>query len=473
MSRPATIMTIDDSATNRMILEAMIVELGHQAVEASNGKDGLDKIRKKMPDILLLDIMMPIMNGYQVLEALKADPATRDLPVLVISAIDEMDSVLKCIQNGAEDYLPKPLNMMLLKARIGAILHRITAKEQEEQLRKESEARVRLIVETALDAVIVTDGKGQILIWNPQAARAFGRKAENVLGQHLADLVFPPAFRAAYSAGMNDFQQGKPWTLLGNTIETTALRVDGVEFPCELSISRAVWNESATFNVFIRDITERKKAEEALRVEREKSERLLLNVLPGSIASRLKQGENMIADNFPCATVLFSDLVGFTKISAKISASELVGLLGEIFSGFDRLTHKYGLEKIKTIGDAYMVAGGLPVAREDHAEAVANMGLEMLKVLEAVTAKAPEPFKARIGVHSGPVVAGVIGTHKFIYDLWGDTVNTASRMESHGIVGRVQISAATYDLVKTKFQCEGRGVIDVKGKGPMETYLLS
>ncbi len=473
MTRPATIMIVDDSATNRMILEEMVVELGHQAETAVNGKEGLDKIRKKLPDILLLDIMMPIMNGYQVLEALKADSKTRDVPVLVISAIDEMDSVLQCIKNGAEDYLPKPINMLLLKARIGAILNRLMAREQEERLRKESEARIRLIVETALEAVIVTDGQGKILIWNPQATLAFGRKPEDVMGLQLAEVVFPPAFRLEYNAGWNDLLAGKPWKLLGSTIETAAMRADGTEFPCELSISRAEWNETSTFNVFIRDITERKKAEEALRTEREKSERLLLNVLPGSIATRLKKGEHMIADDFQCATVLFSDLVGFTKISAKISAAELVALLSEIFSGFDRLTHKYGLEKIKTIGDSYMVAGGLPVARADHAEAVANMGLEMLKVLEAVTEKAPEPFRARIGIHSGPVVAGVIGTHKFIYDLWGDAVNTASRMESHGVVGRVQISAATYALVKDKFQCESRGVIEVKGKGPMETYLIA
>ncbi|MEI6235438.1 MAG: adenylate/guanylate cyclase domain-containing protein [Planctomycetota bacterium] len=472
MSNPATIMIVDDSATNRMILEEMVMELGHQSVTAVNGKDGLDKIRKKMPDVLLLDIMMPIMNGYQVLEALKADPATRELPVLVISAVDEMESVLQCIKNGAEDYLPKPLNMLLLKARIGAILARIRAREQEEILRKESEARIRLIVETALEAVIVTDDSGNIVIWNPQAVVAFGYRQEDVIGKQLPSIVFNAAVRDSFERGWREFKTGKPWSLLNQTSESVAVRKDGSEFPIELSISLASWNQLTTLNVFIRDITERKKAEAALRLEQEKSERLLLNVLPACIATRLKNGEKSIADSFPIATVLFSDLVGFTKISSKISAAELVDLLGAVFTEFDRLTAKYGLEKIKTIGDAFMVAGGLPVPRSDHAEAVVAMGLEMLTGLERVTSHIAEPFKARIGVHSGPVVAGVIGTHKFIYDLWGDAVNTASRMESHGLPGRVQISAATYALVKDKFQTEARGLIEVKGKGAMETYLV-
>lgn len=472
MSNAATIMIVDDSATNRMILEEMVGELGHKAETAVNGKEGLDKIRKKMPDILLLDIMMPIMNGYQVLEALKADPATRNLPVLVISAVDEMDSVLQCIKNGAEDYLPKPLNMLLLKARIGAILDRVRAREQEERLRKESESRIRMIVETALEAVIVTDDTGKIVIWNPQAVVAFGYTQEEVIGKPLSTIVFNAAVREAFDQGWREFKTGKPWNLLNRTCESVAIRRGGSEFPIELSISQASWNELTTLNVFIRDITERKKAEAALRFEQDKSERLLLNVLPACIATRLKNGENTIADDFPIATVLFSDLVGFTKISAKISASELVNLLGGVFTEFDRLTSKYGLEKIKTIGDAFMVAGGLPVPRDDHAEAVVAMGLEMLTGLERVTSHIPEPFKARIGVHSGPVVAGVIGTHKFIYDLWGDAVNTASRMESHGIPGRVHISAATRALLADKFQFEARGTIEVKGKGPMETFLV-
>lgn len=473
MSKPATIMCIDDSATNRMILEEMVGELGHGFVSAVNGKEGLDKIHKSMPDILLLDLMMPVMDGYQVLAALKADLKTRDLPVIVISAVDEMDSVLQCIKNGAEDYLPKPLNMLLLKARMGAILNRLEAHEKEENLRKESEARIRLIVETALEAVIVTDQDGRILVWNPQATLAFGLTQEEALGKDMPSLVFAEPFLTQFKAGWADHKAGRTWEILGKTIETVSVRKDGSPFPVELSTSLATWNNTATFNIFIRDITERKLAEAALHSEQQKSERLLLNVLPPMIAQRLKTGENSIADAFPSASVLFSDLVGFTKISAKISAAELVKFLGDIFSEFDRLTHKFGLEKIKTIGDAYMVAGGLPVATTDHAEQVVEMGREMLISLKRVTANSSVPFEARVGVHSGPVVAGVIGTHKFIYDLWGDTVNTASRMESHGIIGRVHVSAATYELAKNKFAFEPRGIIEVKGKGPMETYLLA
>jgi class 3 adenylate cyclase len=209
-----------------------------------------------------------------------------------------------------------------------------------------------------------------------------------------------------------------------------------------------------------------------LQNEQEKSEKLLLNILPQPIAERLKKGERTIADYFPEVTVLFSDLVGFTELSTGISASTLVKKLNRIFIAFDRLTEKYGLEKIKTIGDAYMLVGGAPTPRPDHAEAVANLALEMLKTLDELNKGMHDNFKIRIGIHTGPIVAGVIGEHKFNYDLWGDTVNIASRMESQGIPDGIQLSETTYQRIKNKFICEQRGPIDVKGKGKMVTYLL-
>ena len=209
-----------------------------------------------------------------------------------------------------------------------------------------------------------------------------------------------------------------------------------------------------------------------LQNEQQKSENLLLNILPQAIAERLKKGEHTIADSFSEATVLFSDLVGFTELSTGISASELVDKLNQIFLAFDQLTEKHGLEKIKTIGDAYMLVGGVPTARPDHAEAVANLALEMLKKLEILNKQYHDDFKIRIGIHTGPVVAGIIGKHKFNYDLWGDTVNIASRMESQGIQDEIQISETTYQRIKDKFICQQRGSINVKGKGEMVTYLL-
>jgi class 3 adenylate cyclase len=206
--------------------------------------------------------------------------------------------------------------------------------------------------------------------------------------------------------------------------------------------------------------------------ERERAERLLLNILPASIAQRLGHNQDTIADSFEEATVLFADIVNFTNLSSQISPTELVSLLNEIFSRFDRLLERYGLEKIKTIGDSYMVVGGLPLIRPDHAEAVAEFALEMQQQIQEFNVERGQEFSMRIGINTGPVVAGVIGLKKFIYDLWGDTVNTASRMESHGIPGAIQVSFATYERLKDKYLFEERGTIDVKGKGEMNTYLL-
>ncbi len=206
--------------------------------------------------------------------------------------------------------------------------------------------------------------------------------------------------------------------------------------------------------------------------EQERSERLLLNVLPSTIAARLKTSSAVIADGFADVTVLFADIVNFTPLSDRVSPEQLVKLLDELFTDFDGLVERFNLEKIKTIGDAYMVAGGLPVERPDHAQAVADMALEMNKAVGRHGASAGDGFSLRIGMDTGPVVAGVIGRKKFIYDLWGDTVNTASRMESQGIPGRIHVTARTRDRLADAFELESRGEIQVKGKGPMTTYFL-
>ncbi|SEE17891.1 adenylate/guanylate cyclase domain-containing protein [Jiangella alba] len=204
--------------------------------------------------------------------------------------------------------------------------------------------------------------------------------------------------------------------------------------------------------------------------EHVRSERLLLNVLPAPVAARLKRRDAIIADRHE-ATVLFADIVDFTPLSAALPPEEVVRLLDGVFSAFDRLADEHGLEKIKTIGDAYMVAGGVPVPREDHCAAVADMALAMLRECERRGA-GPDGLRFRIGMDTGPVVAGVIGRRKFIYDLWGDTVNTASRMESHGVPGAIQVSARVHERLRERYLFRSRGTIDVKGKGPMPTWLL-
>ena len=204
----------------------------------------------------------------------------------------------------------------------------------------------------------------------------------------------------------------------------------------------------------------------------DRSEGLLLNVLPRSIAERLKRGAGVIADSHADVTVLFADVVDFTPFTERTDPARVVGVLDEIFSAFDALAQRHGLEKIKTIGDAYMVASGLPESRKDHAQAMAEMALEMQAEVDRIARPLGLDLALRIGMHSGPVIAGVIGRHKFSYDLWGDTVNTASRMESHGIARRIQVSDATYRHLCDEYEFEERGEIEVKGKGRRTAYLL-
>ena len=213
-------------------------------------------------------------------------------------------------------------------------------------------------------------------------------------------------------------------------------------------------------------------AEEALDKAHARSESLLLNILPPTIAGRLKAESGTIADGFAGVTVLFADIVGFTKLSARLAPERVVELLDGLFCTFDDLAGGLGLEKIKTIGDCYMIVGGLPELRPDHAAAVAEMALRMLHVVHSAGKEIGEPIDVRIGMHSGPVVAGVIGKRKFTYDVWGDTVNVASRMESHGIPGHIQLTSATHHVLEGKFQMTRRGMIEVKGKGEMETWFL-
>lgn len=209
-----------------------------------------------------------------------------------------------------------------------------------------------------------------------------------------------------------------------------------------------------------------------LDAERSKAEQLLLNILPRPIAERLKADSSAIADGFAEVTVLFSDIVGFTKMSARLSPDEVVARLNEMFSAFDDIARDLGLEKIKTIGDAYMVAAGLPELRADHVEAIAEMALRMQAAVAAFSERRGEQLSVRVGIHTGPVVAGVIGKQKFIYDVWGDTVNTASRMESHGEPGKIHVSDIAYKRLVERFTFASRGAIEVKGKGLMETYFL-
>lgn len=221
-------------------------------------------------------------------------------------------------------------------------------------------------------------------------------------------------------------------------------------------------------------LRELQRQHDLLEREQRRSERLLLNILPREVAERLKDDSErrMVAERFESVTVLFGDVVGFTPLCSTLSPDELVSLLDDLVSRFDAIADELGVEKIKTIGDAYMAAAGLPVRSEDHAEVAALTALRMHEAIARFNAERGTSLRMRIGMHTGSVVAGVIGTHKFVYDLWGDTVNVAARMESHGVPGAVQVSAATAGRLAARFALEPRGTVDVKGKGPMEVFLL-
>ena len=223
-------------------------------------------------------------------------------------------------------------------------------------------------------------------------------------------------------------------------------------------------------SLVLRTTTER--AERAALREQERADRLLLNILPASIAERLKDDHNTIADGIRDATVLFADIVGFTPLSEKLTPDEMLRLMDDVFSRFDALVDRFGLEKIKTIGDAYMLAGGLPEPRIEHAAAVADMALAMQAEIRQIQTPDGVPLSLRIGISTGPVVAGVIGRKKFLYDLWGDTVNTASRMESTSSPGRIQVSQTTWKQLENRYRFSPSRLIEVKGKGTMNTWFL-
>ena len=279
-----------------------------------------------------------------------------------------------------------------------------------------------------------------------------------------------------------DARRSLPWFVAFGTLVAVSAAIDPALADNAADIPNAVVVTFFALNILGTSTTAyalltyfvraRERAHRALEAEQAKSERLLLNVLPKPVATRLKEREGIIADDFPAATVLFADIVGFTPLSEKLSAADLVSLLDRVFARWDALAASYRVEKIKTIGDAYMAAAGVPVPRDDHAEAIAQMALAMGPALARCSAELGLPLEVRIGIDTGPVVAGVIGSTKFIYDLWGDTVNTASRMESHASPGTIQVTERTHERLRHSFELSRRGSIDVKGKGPMTSYVL-
>ncbi len=339
LGRAARVLVVDDEEPNRNLLGEALQVHGYEVLEAGTGQVALQLVAHRPPDVILLDVMMPGLDGFEVCRRLKADRDTAPIPVLLITALFDRKERLLGIEAGANDFLSKPVDLHDLILRVG---------------------------------------------------------------------------NAAYTKSLFD----------------------------------------------------------ELQAERQRSERLLFNTLPPAVAERMIRGEETIADHYPEVTVLVADLVGFTQLAAHVAPQEVVSLLNEIFSTFDSLAEKHGLEKIKTIGDAYLVAGGLLLARPDHAEASAHLALEMRTALEQLNAQYDISIQIRISLHTGPVVAGVIGRKKYAYDLWGDTVNIACRLESLTEPGAIQVSESTFERLRDKFRFAGARTLYLKGRGQLIAYTL-
>jgi adenylate cyclase len=342
------ILIVDDNEDNRYTLQLMLESDGHERIaSAAGGNEAIALIEKEKFSLVLLDLMMPDLNGDEVLKTIKSDPDKRDIPVVMISADTNADKVSQCIELGADDYLPKPFNPTILRARIAAALRRHSLRALENE---------------------------------------YLGKIEN---------------------------------------------------------------------------------------EKRHSENLLRNVLPAEVVTRLRNGESNIADHFDDATVIFADVVGFGKITARMKAYEIVACLNQLFSEFDKLAEDAGIEKIKTIGDNYMAVAGVPTPRSNHARMAAKFALDMVAATGRLRSRLPVPFPIRVGLHSGPVMAGVIGARKFAYDVWGDTVSIAARMEAASQPNRVLASAATVKGLGSDYSFDGPHKIDNKEDRVLEAFFVS
>lgn len=359
--------------------------------------------------------------------------------------------------------------LMTIGNQIGQFLQRKRA----ELALQESEDRYRDLFENATDLIQVVAADGEFLYVNRSWREALGYSEEEIQTLSLRDVFHPDCRDRCLAIVQGVLQKGKT-----SQIKADFITKDNRKLAVEGSLNcRFVNGIPVATRAILRDVTQRLATEIALRYQQEQSERLLLNVLPARIASKLKREHSTIAEKFSNVTVLFADIVGFTQIAGQLSPIELVDLLNYLFSAFDMLTERHNLEKIKTIGDAYMAVAGLPRRQTNHAHNAARMALDMQQAVHQFNIKHDfplqgQPLKMRIGLHSGPVVAGVIGIKKFIYDLWGDTVNMASRMESQGEAGQIQVSEMTYHLIHRDFELEQRGTVQIKGRGEMKTYWL-
>ncbi len=382
-------------------------------------------------------------------------------PLGTLCAIDRVPRQLTPEQQTALQALARQaIAQMELRLNVETLQRQIERQEEAEAKLRASDRQIVDLIESMTDGFFALDRQWRFTYINRVAAEILQRDTDNLLGQNLWE-AFPSSvgskFERQYRKAFN---------------ERTGVTFEEFYRPLKRWFEVRAFPSYGGLSVFFHDITERKRTAKALQQEKQKVEGLLQNILPPAIATQLKEDPGIIAQGFDEVTILFADLVDFTRLASQTSPRDLVCLLNEIFSEFDRLSEIYQLEKIKTIGDAYMVAGGLPSPQANHAEAIAEMAFSMQRAIAKFNDQRDLDLKLRIGINTGSAIAGVIGTKKFIYDLWGDAVNTASRMESYGIPNRIQVSAPTYRKLRDRYTFEERGLIDIKGKGEMRTYFM-
>ena len=340
-------------------------------------------------------------------------------------------------------------------------------KHEIESLIQEQIKRFQVICCSKNDAIITSDESKRILFWNKGAEHIFGYTSEEAIGQPLT-LIIPNSLRERHDQGMERMNQGKKPRVLGKVLELNAIKKNGIEFPIELTLGSWDNDGKRYYSGIIRDITEKKKAEQIILDEKKKSDQLLLNILPKQVADELKSTGKATAKRYRNVSILFTDFKDFTSMASSISPNKLVKELNDIFSHFDDIMEAFQIEKIKTIGDAYFAACGSPEKNNHHASHCIEAAKQMFRYLEERNTKNVIQWKMRVGIHSGPVVAGVVGKKKYAYDLFGDTVNIASRMESSGEVGKINISETTYELIKEKYTCFPKRPDQCKRKGEIE-----
>jgi len=485
--------------------QRQILDQKLQFISVNNGREAIDQLQTNQSiDIILTDVNIPEIDGVSLLQRLH-DLNLLNKVVVISNCADIGSTKITNLNNmeGAVGFVVKPIDIHDLEITLSKALQTVQElKEQSQALQKaqtslqqineELEIRVEQRTqelrkaneqlqrsnsllhaqkEAALDGIVAVDEQGCIISYNQRFHEMWGIP-ERVLHpeqnpQLLALLQYTIKLPDEF-IGVIENAYDQPDVSKNMEVNIS----DGRVFDC---YSSPVYSALGKFYGIIwhfRDISDRVKAERALKLEKAKSERLLRNVLPERIAERLKQNRTVIADRFEDVTVLFADIVNFTRLSIQLSPRELVALLNQIFSKFDQVVETYGLEKIKTIGDSYMVAGGLPIRNHDHAEAIADLALNMQAEITKFTDKSGNPLAMRIGINTGEVIAGVIGTTKFTYDLWGDTVNIASRMESQGVANQIQVTATTYERLKSQYLLQKRGILEIKGVGEVTTYIL-